>query len=76
MKNQTHDNMTPITTIPRRTTVEPILPGDFDDDFTEHVNRKRRRYDLIEAAWMLRWPLVVFLTFHIALIAFTVWLVS
>ena len=68
--------MTPITTIPRRTTVEPILPGDFDHDFTEHVNRKRRRYDLLAAAWTLRKPLVLVLTFHLALIAFAVWLVS
>jgi hypothetical protein len=67
--------MTP-TTLPRRTTVEPILPGDFDHDFTEHVNRKRRRYDLISAAWTLRWPLAIIIAFQITLIAFAVWLVS
>jgi len=67
--------MTPITTIPRRTTVEEIRPGDFDDEFTEHVNRKRRRYDLISAAWTLRLPLVVILAFHATLIGFAVWLV-
>jgi len=67
--------MRPITTLPRRTTVEPILPGDFDDEFTNHINSKRRRYDLIEAAWTLRWPLVLFLAFHATLIGFAVWLV-
>jgi hypothetical protein len=67
--------MTP-TTLPRRTTVEPILPGDFDHDFTKHVNRKRRRYDLISAASTLRWPLAIIIAFHITLIAFAVWLVS
>ena len=68
--------MKPITTIPRRTTVEEIRPGDFDHDFTEHVNRKRRLTDMMDAAWTLRWPLVLVLAFHIALIAFAVWLVS
>ena len=68
--------MTPITTLPRRTTVEPILPGDFDDDFTNHINSKRRRYDLLAAAWTLRWPLVLVLAFHLALITFAVWLVN
>ena len=68
--------MTPIPYPPRRITVEPLLPGDFDDEFTNHINSKRRRYDLIEAAWTLRWPLVLVLAFHISLIAFAVWLVS
>jgi hypothetical protein len=68
--------MRPITTLPRRTTVEPILPGDFDHEFTEHVNRKRRSADLMDALWLLRWPLVAVLAFHLTLIAFAVWLVS
>jgi len=68
--------MRPITTLPRRTTVEPLLPGDFDHDFTEHVNRKRRRVDLMDALWLLRWPLVAVLAFHLTLVAFAVWLVS
>jgi len=68
--------MRPITTLPRRTTVEPILPGDFDDEFTEHVNRKRRRADLRGALWLLHWPLVAVLAFHLTLVAFAVWLVS
>ena len=66
--------MKPIATLPRRTTVEPILPGDFDHDFTEHVNRKRRSDDWSEAIWTLRLPIVVFFAFQIGLIAFAVWL--
>jgi len=68
--------MTPITTLPRRTTVEPILPGDFDHDFTNHLNRKRRRADLMDALWLLRWPLVAVLAFHLSIISFAVWLMS
>lgn len=64
------------TDLPRRTSVEPLLPGDFDDAFTNHINRKRRAEDVLNAAWTLRKPLAAVLAFHIALIAFTVWLVS
>ena len=67
--------MTP-TTLPRRTTVEPLAPGDFDHDFTDCVNRRRRRYDLIAAAWTLRWPLAWIMAFHLTLITFAIWLVS
>jgi len=63
------------TTLPRRLTVEPLAPGDFDYDFTDQVNRRRRRYDLI-AAWTLRWPLAIIIAFHITLITFAIWLVS
>lgn len=68
--------MRPISILPRRTTVEPLLPGDFDDDFTDHVNGKRRRDDLRSALWTLRKPLAAVLSFHLALIVFAVWLVS
>jgi hypothetical protein len=66
--------MTP-TTLPRRTTVEPLLPGDFDDNFTDYVNSKRRKADMISAAWTLRWPLAIIIAFHITLIAFAIWFV-
>lgn len=65
-----------ITNLPRRLTVEPILPGDFDDEFTNSVNSKRRRDDLRSALWTLRKPLASVLAVHFALIAFAVWLVS
>ena len=64
------------TTLPRRTTVEPLMPGDFDDSFTNSVNSKRRRDDLWNAVWTLRKPLAAVIAFHLALIAFAVWLVS
>lgn len=74
MKKPIQDHMTPITTLPRRTTVEPLRPGDFDHDFTNHVNFKRRSDDWSEAIWTLRLPIAVFFAFQLGLIAFAVWL--
>ena len=67
--------MKTLTRLPRRTQVEPLQPGDFDDVFTAHVNAKRRSADLLDAAWTLRKPLLLVLAFHGALIVFAVWLV-
>lgn len=72
----------------RRPAVEPLAPGDFDEQFRLQVNARRRADDLTAAVqhlylsdsllrslWLLRRPLALLLVVPCSLLVFAFWLV-
>lgn len=66
--------MRTLFTFRRPVTVEPLLPGDFDDEFTRHVNARRRRADLLAAARLLRPVLAALTVLLLAVAGLAAWL--